>query len=345
MEQHKETVLVTGGSGFLGSYCILQLLREGYQVKTTIRSINKQPEGIRHLQTGGATHLERLQFIEADLTDDRNWHEAVKGCTYVLHVASPFPGNTPKDENELIIPAREGTIKVLQAARQAGVKRVVMTSSFAAVGYSSNPKEHLFTETDWTDPNTSLPAYIKSKAIAEIAAWDFIRTAGEELQLTVINPVGIFGPVLGENFSSSIKIIERIMSSKMPAIPNIYTNITDVRDVADLHLRAMIAPQAAGQRFLALSGGSMSFTEIAQTIRNNIPAIADRISTKTAPDWLLKLMSLFKKELKQVVPLLGVVKEVSNEKAIRLLGWQPRSNQECILATAQSLLDQGIVKV
>jgi dihydroflavonol-4-reductase len=344
MQQQNETVLVTGGSGFLASYCILQLLREGYRVKTTIRSPEKKMAVIKQLQTGGLQHPDRLHFIAADLTRDENWNEAVNGCTYVLHVASPFPGNVSRDENELIVPAREGALRVLRAACAAGVKRVVLTSSFAAIGYSIDPRDHVFTEADWTDPNAKLPAYIKSKAVAEKAAWDFMADVDSEMELTVINPVGIFGPVLGEDFSSSIQIIRRMMTGEMPAVPDVYTNLTDVRDVADLHIRAMLAPEAAGQRFLALSGGNMSFAEIARTIKTGVSEVSDRISTKTAPSWLLRILSPFKPELKQVIPNLGVVRNATNEKAKRLMGWKPRSNQEVIIATAKSLLAHDIVK-
>jgi dihydroflavonol-4-reductase len=344
MEQQKITVLVTGGSGFLAGRCILQLLAEAYQVKTTIRSLDKKTEVIRRLQAGGAKHLDQLQFIEADLTRDENWNEAVSGCNYVLHVASPFPGNAPKDGNELIVPAKEGALRVLRAARAAGVRRVVLTSSFAAIGYSIDPGNHVFTEADWTDPDAKLPAYIRSKAVAEKAAWDFIAGVDGEMELSVINPVGIFGPVLGEDFSSSIQIIRRMMAGKMPAVPDVHTNLTDVRDVADLHIRAMLSPAAAGQRFLALSGGNMSFTEIAHTIKTGVSEVSERVSTKTVPGWLLRILSLVRPELKQVIPNLGVVRNATNEKAKRMLGWKPRSNQEVIIATAKSLLEHGVVK-
>ncbi|SEP38279.1 aldehyde reductase [Mucilaginibacter sp. OK283] len=345
MKQQKETVLVTGGSGFLANYCILQLLAEGYAVKTTIRRLDKKMAVINQLQAGGLQHPDRLYFIAADLTKDENWHEAVAGCTYILHVASPFPGNASKNENELIMPAKDGTLRVLCAAHSAGVKRVVLTSSFAAVGYSINPRGHVFTEADWTDANAKLPAYIKSKAVAEKAAWDFVTGTDGKMELTVINPVGIFGPVLGEDFSSSIHIIRRMMTGEMPAIPDVYTNLADVRDVADLHIRAMLASEAAGQRFLALSGPVMSFTEIAHTIKTSVAEVSERVSIKAAPSWLLRVLSLLKPELKQVIPNLGVVRNAANGKAKRILGWKPRSNQEIIIDTAKSLLERGIVKV
>lgn len=275
---------------------------------------------------------------------DDKWSEAVAGCRFVLHIASPFPDRTPKEADELIIPAREGTLRVLRAARKAGVERVVLTSSFAAVGYSIPPEDHVFTKDDWTDPVSALPAYIKSKTIAEKAAWQFANTEGGHLALSVINPVGIFGPVLGDDFSSSIQIIRRMMSGEMPLVPDVYTNVVDVRDAADLHILAMTGPGASGQRFIALAESNIGFLQMAAIIREGIPAVATRISVKKAPGWLLKVMALFKPELKQVIPQLGVIRQASNAKAREVLGWQPRSIEETILATAQSLLDKGIVK-
>ncbi len=189
-----KTILVTGGSGFVGIHTILQLLQKGFHVHTTIRSLAKKDDIINALKSG-IEDVTRLRFFEADLTHDAGWDEAMKDVSYVLHVASPFPAQDPIDENELIIPARDGALRVLKAAQNAGVKRVVLTSSFAAVGYSINPKDHVFTEEDWTDVHVPLPAYIKSKTVAEKAAWDFIENNGSDLELTVINPVGIFGPV------------------------------------------------------------------------------------------------------------------------------------------------------
>lgn len=347
--KNKETVLVTGGTGFVGIHTILQLLQKGYNVKTTLRNLVRKSEIFEMLKNGGFTSPDNyrddsLEFIEADLTKDDNWDEAVKGCEYVLHVASPFPPGEPKDENELIRPAVDGTLRVLKAAHKAKVKRVVMTSSFAAIGYSLNPKNHIFTEEDWTDANTNIPAYIKSKTLAERAAWNFIQNEGDDLELTVINPVGIFGPVLGNKFSSSIRMVEQLMTGKMPAIPKLSFSVVDVRDVADIHIKAMTNPEAKGQRFLATSDGTTSLPEIAEMLRSQNNQFAQRVTKKVMPDWIVKIVAYFKPELKSVSTQVGKIKTVSNEKAKNILGWQPRNKEVVIADTAESLLKFGIVK-
>lgn len=341
--QKDELVLVTGGSGFVGSYCILQLLNEGYNVRTTIRSLHKADDVLEMLSAGGATDLNRLSFVEADLTSDNNWKTAAEGCDYVLHVASPFPSGEPKDENELIIPAREGALRVLRAARDANVKRVVLTSSFAAIGYSIDPHDHIFTEEDWTDPNTKIPAYIKSKTLAERAAWEFIKNDGGNLELTVINPVGIFGPVLGKDYSSSIGMIQQMMSGKMQGTPNLSFGIVDVRDVADIHIKAMISPVANGERFLATSDGSMTFPGIAKLLYDQHNRLSENVPTKVLPNWVVKIAACFKQELKPIIPQLGVVKVMSNAKAKNLLNWQPRIKETVVLDTAESLVKFNLV--
>ncbi len=211
------TVLVTGGSGFIGSHCILQLLAAGHQVRTTVRSLKREADVRTMLRVDGAEPGERLSFIAADLEKDEGWPQAVAGCDYVLHVASPLPPSVPKNEDELIVPAREGTLRVLRASRDAGVKRVVLTSSFAAIGYGQKERKAPFTEGDWTDPdgNDVLP-YTKSKTLAERAAWDFMAKEGRALELAVVNPVGVFGPVLGPDYSASILLVQRLMDGAMP---------------------------------------------------------------------------------------------------------------------------------
>ena len=310
-------VLVTGGTGFVGIHTILQLLQKGYRVKTTIRSFDRRDEVFGMLKNGGVTSFDYLEFVVADLTKDDNWDEAVKGCDFVLHVASPFPLYEPKNANELIIPARDGTLRVLKASEKANVKRVVLTSSFAAIGYSINSQNHVFTEEDWTDPNANIAAYVKSKTVAELAAWDYIKRSS--MELTVINPVGIFGPVLGKNLSSSIKLIQQLMNGTFAIPPNSHFNVVDVRDVADIHIKAMTISEAKGQRFLAASKGSTSLLEVAQLLQQNK---------------LLKKVA--KPEPEAIKP--GIVKVLSNEKAKRILGWKPRSSEETVLATAESLI-------
>jgi nucleoside-diphosphate-sugar epimerase len=337
-----ESVLVTGGSGFIGSYCILDLLRAGYRVRTTVRSPDREAT-VRELL--GAESAEALSFVTADLTADAGWADAVSGCDFVLHVASPFPLGPPKREEDLIVPAREGAVRVLSAARDAQVKRVVMTSSFAAVGYGSTPRERPFTEEDWTNPDgDGVSAYTKSKTLAERAAWDFIEREGAGLELAVVNPVGVFGPVLGPDYSTSIQLVKRLLDGAMPGIPKVAFGIVDVRDVAGLHVRAMTEPVAAGERFLAVAGQFMTVAEIAAVLRERLGADAERVPTRVLPNWLVRLVSRFDSSVKQITPELGKIKQASNEKAKRVLGWAPRSNEEAIVATAESLLRIGLTK-
>jgi nucleoside-diphosphate-sugar epimerase len=267
----------------------------------------------------------------------------VAGCAFVLHVASPFPLSVSKNENELIVPAREGALRVLRAARNAGVRRVVMTSSFAAIGYSPKSLGEPYCEEDWTDPRDEVGAYIKSKTLAEQAAWDFVDKEGGSLELAAINPGAIFGPVLGPDYSSSIQLVKRLMDGSLPGIPHLSFGIVDVRDVADLHLRAMTTPPAKGERFLAVAGAPMTMQEIAQVLRERLGSAAAHVPTRGLPDWLLRLGSLFDSSLKQVIPDLGQSKQMSNAKARRLLGWAPRSNEEAIVATAESLVRLGLL--
>jgi nucleoside-diphosphate-sugar epimerase len=334
-----ESVLVTGGSGFIGSYCILDLLRAGYRVRTTVRSPEREAT-VRELL--GAESAEALSFKTADLTADAGWGDAVSGCDFVLHVASPFPLGPPKHEDDLIVPAREGALRVLAAARDAQVKRVVMTSSFAAVGYGVPPADKPFTEEDWTNPDgEGVSAYAKSKTLAERAAWDFIAREGSGLELSVVNPVGVFGPVLGSDFSTSIQLVKRLLDGAMPGIPRVAFGIVDVRDVADLHRRAMAEPAAAGERFLAVAGEFMTVAEIAALLRERMGPAAKKVPTRMLPNWLVRLVSRFDSSVKQIVPELGTVKRASNVKAKRVLDWAPRPNDEAIVASAESLLRLG----
>ncbi|MEQ9440275.1 MAG: aldehyde reductase [Cyclobacteriaceae bacterium] len=336
---HKIRVLVTGGTGFVGGHCILQLLQKGYQVRTTIRAISRKTEVLEMLKTGGITSFDDLEFIEADLTDDAHWGQAVEGCTYVLHVASPIHLQAPKDENEMITPAVDGTLRVLKAARNAGVNRVVMTSNFGAVGYSHKDTSSPITEESWTDPyEKGLSAYNKSKVLAERAAWDFINQEGGALELSVINPMGIFGPSLSADLSSGFELLKKMLDGSMKAIPNITLGIVDVRDVADLHIRAMTSPAANGQRFLALAGGTLSLPQIARLLKDKMPSIAGKVSTRTLPDWIVRLAAWFSPQAKAIVPLLGINRNASNQKARSVLGWQPRTNEEAVLATVESLV-------
>ena len=331
-----ESVLVTGGSGFIGSYCILDLLRAGYRVRTTVRSPDREAT-VRELL--GAESAEALSFATADLMSDAGWADAVAGCDFVLHVASPFPLGPPKHEDDLIVPAREGALRVLAAARDAKVKRVVMTSSFAAIGYGVPLPDRPFTEEDWSNPDgDGVGAYAKSKTLAERAAWDFIAGEGSGLELSVVNPTGVLGPVLGSDFSTSIQLVKRLIDGAMPGLPRVAFGIVDVRDVADLHRRAMAEPAAAGERFLAVAGQFMTIAEIGAVLRERMGDDAKKVPTRVLPDWLVRLVSRFDSSVKPIVSELGKVKQASNAKAKRMLGWAPRSNDEAIVATAESLL-------
>lgn len=342
----RKWVLVTGGTGFVGVHAILQLLEKGYKVKTTLRSIHRKDEVIEMLKTGGIDSFENLQFIEADLTKDTNWDEAAKGCEYVLHIASPILLVLPKDENEMIRPAVDGTLRVLKAARNAGVKRVVMTSNFGAVGYSHKDHNTEITEEDWTDPNEKgLSSYNKSKAMAERAAWNFIKKEGGGLELSVINPVGIFGPSLGADMSSGFELIKNLLDGSMKTIPNLTLNIIDVRDVADLHIRAMTNPAANGQRFLALAGGKISMPQIAALLKEKMPEVAQNVPSKTIPNWLVHFTALFNQKAKAIAPMLRTSRNVSNRKAKEILGWNPiTNNEEAILASVKSMIKFGNIK-
>jgi nucleoside-diphosphate-sugar epimerase len=338
------TLLVTGGTGFIACHTILQALGGNHRVRTTIRSLKREADVRAMLKQGGSEPGDRLSFFTADLGNDAGWAEAAAGCDYVLHVASPFPANVPKHDDELIIPAREGALRVLRAARDAGVKRVVLTSSFAAIGYGHAPQQAPFNETDWTDPTGGdMTAYVKSKTLAERAAWDFIAAEGGALELSVVNPVVVFGPVLGPDYSPSVLLIHRLMSGGVPGNPKLTFGVVDVRDVADLHLRAMVHPAAKGQRFLGVAGDFIWIRDIAKVLKGRMGEAGKKVPTRQLPNWLVRLAALRDPMVKQILPELGKQKNGSNEKARRMLGWAPRSSEDAIVATAESLLRLGLL--
>ena len=340
-----QTILVTGGSGFIGSHCILQLLAAGYRVRTTIRNLKREADVRAMLKVGGAEPGDRLSFFAADLESDAGWQGAIAGSDYVLHVASPLPPSVPKHEDELIVPAREGTLRVLRASRNAGVKRVVVTSSFAAIGYGHKVRETPFTEADWTNPNgDDVAPYTKSKTLAERTAWDFLAREGGSLELSVVNPVGVFGPVLGPDYSASILLVQKMLDGAMPGAPQLYFGAVDVRDVADLHIRAMTQPAAKGERFLAVAGDFLTMLDIAKILKARMGTSARRVPSRQLPNWMVRLASLRDPAIKLILPELGKRKNATNEKARRLLAWAPRSNEEAIVATAESLVRFGLLK-
>lgn len=333
----EKIVLVTGGSGFIAVHCIIQLLNAGYQVRATLRSLSREAEVKTMLREAGVEAGPRLTFIEADLSADNHWHEVVTGCTYVLHIASPTPNVHYKHEDEMIIPAREGVLRVLRAARDAGVKRVVLTSAIGAVVFGHPNQEAPYDETTWTN-TTKAPPYQKSKTLAEKAAWEYIGREGRGLELTAINPTTVMGPVLGPDYSHSIHLVRNLLNGKMPGCPKINSGFVDVRDVADLHLRAMVDPAAKGQRFIATAGESIWLVDVAKILKAHLGAAAANVHVRTLPNTLLRIAALKDPMVKSMVPLLGAKMNATSGKAIHLLGWKPRSTEEAILATAESLI-------
>lgn len=336
-------ILVTGGTGFLGAHIIVQAIAGGHEVAATLRDIARRDELYAMIRAGGVEPV-GLVLIEADLLNDARWAEAVAGRDFVLHVASPFPAGDLDDEMAVIGPALDGTLRVLRAARDGGVGRLVLTSSFAAIGYGHPRRDEPFDETDWSHPEgPDVHAYIKSKIVAERAAWDFIAREGGGMELTVINPTGIFGPVLGPDYSASIGIVKSMLDGRMPFAPLVHFGVVDVRDVARLHLLAMSAPAAAGERFIAVSGGAESdgmesMYSVATLLRRRLGTKAAGVPRVWLPDGLVRLMARFVPSLRGVARQLGFRRRASNAKARRLLGWEPRSAGEAILATAESLI-------
>ncbi|WP_233828356.1 SDR family oxidoreductase [Paraburkholderia sp. ZP32-5] len=338
-----QTVLVTGGTGFIAQHCILALLSRGYRVRTTVRSLAREAEVRSNLKTGGAEPGERLSFVAAELGDDRGWAEAAAGCVYVLHGASPTPSGNQASEEEWVKPAVDGNLRVLRAARDAGVRRVVLTSAFGAICAGHKSMNRPFDETDWSDLTGDVWLYQKSKTLSERAAWDFIAREGRGLELAAINPVGVLGPVLGPDYSHSIRIIKNLLDGQ-PGCPKINCGFVDVRDVADLHLRAMIDPAARGERFLATGGPSMWLIDVANVLRQRIGEAASKVPTRVLPNWLVRIAARRDPMMKGIVPLLGVKMDSTSEKAIRMLGWTPRPQEEAIAATAESLIRLGLLR-
>jgi dihydroflavonol-4-reductase len=332
-----ETVLVTGGSGFLGGWCVIELLRRGHRVRTTVRSLSREAE-LRAAISSETDPGDRLSVHAADLNDDAGWREAVEGCAHVLHVASPFPPAQPKNPDDLIVPAREGTLRILRASLAAGVGRIVVTSSVAAIrGSGNDPPQGPLTEEDWTDPTQShLTPYVRSKTIAERAAWELMREAGEIDRLTTVNPVAIIGPVLSEDRSYSLQAIERMLSG-MPGLPRLGFSFVDVRDVAALEAAAMTAPNAGGERFIA-TGPFLWMAEVAKILRDRLGDDARKVPSRRIPDLLVRAMARFDPGIRSVAGDLGRKVTYSADKARDRLGWSPRPIEDTIVECAQSLI-------
>jgi nucleoside-diphosphate-sugar epimerase len=337
-------VLVTGGTGFLGGWCIATLLDRGYRVRTTIRDLAREGDVRSTVAAAGAgERQEALTVLAADLTSDAGWPEAVKECAYVLHVASPFPPSQPRDPDDLIVPARDGALRVLNAALDAGAERIVLTSSVAAVRNGGPPRNGTaYTEDDWTDGDrTSLTPYTRSKTIAERAAWDLVREAGAEERLAVVNPGAIIGPALSDDRSFSLELIERLMKGAMPALPRLGFSLVDARDVAELELLAMTSPAAAGKRLIA-TDRFLWMAEIASILRDRLGAQAAKVPTRVAPNLLIKAVAIFDPSVRSFTGDLGRRVEFSSQRA-RDLGWSPRPVEDSIVETARSLQEHDIV--
>jgi dihydroflavonol-4-reductase len=331
-------VLVTGGTGFLGGWCVAQLLEQGREVRTTVRDLKREPAVRETVSAAGVDAGSRLRVFAADLMSDAGWAEAVDGCRYVLHVASPFPPEQPKDPQELIVPARDGAIRVLGVALEAGVERVVLTSSVAAVrGSRASSASSPYTEADWTDGNDlSRTPYVRSKTLAERAAWDLVHEAGATQRLATINPGAIIGPTLNQDHSYSLQAIQRLLTG-MPAAPRIGFTFVDVRDVADLHLRAMTDPAAGGERFVATDRW-LWIADVASILRERLGEAANKVPTRVAPDFLVRLMARFDGSIRSIVSDLGKQSWISSDKARTTLGWTTRPVESSIEDTARSLL-------
>lgn len=333
------TVLVTGIGGFLARHVALQLLEQGHRVRGSLRSIGKSHAIGRDLASHCHNTIEHLSFVQADLDSDDGWDEAVKGCSYVIHTASPFPPGFPENEHALIQTARDGALRVLRAARQAQVKRVVMTSSVAATNHGDGQAP--FTEENWTDVDSPRATpYYKSKTLTEQAAWAFAQDTG--LDLAVINPSVILGPLLGPSFGTSVGLIHHLMTGRFEGIPRFGFSVVDARDVADAHIRAMTIPAAGGQRFI-VGGRFFWLRDLVATLRDSFPNHASRLPISEVPEEVVRTMATSDPNARMIVHELNRDLSVSSAKARRILNWNSRLEEECIRASAQSLMDLGLV--
>lgn len=333
------TVLVTGIGGFLAGHIALQLLQQGFQVRSSLRHIAAQDAIKDQLCAHTPAALENLSFVQANLDLDDGWAAAVEGCQYVIHTASPFPPGFPENESALIKTARDGALRVLKAAQNAGIKRVVLTSSIAATNHGDGQAP--FTEENWTDPDSPRATpYYKSKTLTERAAWDFARSVG--LDLVTINPSVILGPLLGASFGTSVGLIHHLMTGKFEGFPRFGFSVVDVRDVADAHIRAMTTPAASGQRFI-IGGRFFWLKEVVALLARSFPDHADKLPTRQVPDEIVQAMAQSDPNARSIIHELGRDLSVSAAKAERILNWRSRPEEDCIRASAQSLIALGLV--
>jgi dihydroflavonol-4-reductase len=336
-----QKVLVSGGSGYIAGFLIRQLVAEGWTVHTTVRSLGKEGAVRKLLEVDKA----KLKFFAADLTHDAGWAEAMAGCSHVAHVASPLPLGMVRNPDDLIVPARDGALRALKAAKAAGVKRFVMTSSIAAVAYGRGKGVHTFTEADWTAPDfPGATPYVRSKTIAERAAREWVRKDGAGIEFCSVNPSVVFGPVWSRDYSVSIAVLKKLLEGSLRACPDVGFGVVDVRDVADLHVRALKAPGMAGERFIA-SGPFLKMMDIAHILRERLGDEARLVTKRTMPDFLVKLAAFFDPLARAVVSELGSVRHLDATHAREVLGWVPRPVEESITDTARSLIDLELVKV
>ncbi len=337
-------VLVTGGSGFISGHIIIRLLEDGHRVRTTLRSLGKEESVRGILRAHGVTdgQNERLSFVAADLTNDAGWAEAISGVDYVLHVASPVHIGKVADEADVIGPARAGTLRVLRAAVDASVKRVVLTSAFHAVGFGHRPHRE-FTEADWSPVlGPGMDAYGRSKVMAEKAAWDFMKAHGGATELTTMLPVAVMGPMMGPDISGSNHLIQQMLTGKMPVLANIYLPIVDVRDVATAHVAAMTAESAAGERILVATGEpAVALKDVSGILREELGEVARKVPTRKLPDAVVKAVGLVSKDFRTATADLGYQKRVSVKKLNEVLGVYPRSEREAIVAAGRSMVENG----
>jgi len=338
-----QTVLVTGGSGYIAAFVIDRLLREGYAVRATIRSLSREAE-LRKTLAKLLPENPALTFVAADLNSDAGWQEAAAGCVYVQHLASPLPTSNPKNDDELVKPARDGALRVLRAARDAGAKRVVMTASVACIAYGSGGRETPFTEADWTNEKdlSDTSPYERSKTIAERAVRAWMTTDGGALELVTVHPGLVLGPVLGSDFSASIEAIRKLLDGSVPGLPRFGFPLVDVRDIADLHFRAMLAPGIAGERFIG-ANGFFWMKDIAAVLKRRLGAKARKVPSIGLPSFVVRLAALMDPVIRDRLFELDKKRAVSNEKARTVLGWNPRPDEDAIVDTAESLIAQGLV--